>query len=67
MTPDEKVGHVDSAYTAAPKVVTAKMLKQLNETQIGDDALYRTWCHELHVDVDPLESSEGQETAAEGH
>ena len=54
MTDAEKIGHVDAAYAASPTVLTTQMLKQLSLTQIDDDALYRTWCSELHVDVEPL-------------
>ena len=31
MTPQEKIGYVDSACTAAPKVITTNMLRALND------------------------------------
>ena len=53
MTNEEKIGHVDAAYAASPNVLTTNMIKQLNMTQIDDDDLYRTWCTQLHVDIEP--------------
>ena len=49
------------------------MLKQLNDTQIDDDRLYRKWCTELSVVIDSDyefndldDCSEGHTAAAEG-
>ena len=53
MTDTEKIGLVDAAYLASPSALTGQMLKQLNRTQIDDDELYRTWCSELQVNIEP--------------
>ena len=59
MTDTEKIGLVDAAYLASPSVLTTKMIKQLNMTQIDDDELYRTWCTELRVDIEMLGTDRG--------
>jgi len=57
MTDTEKIGLVDAAYLASPSVLTTKMIQQLKMAQIDDDELYRTWCTELRIDIEMLDTN----------
>jgi len=57
MTDTEKIGLVDAAYLASPSVLTTKMIQQLKMAQIDDDDLYRTWCTELRIDIEMLDTN----------
>ena len=51
MSIEDQVAHVDAAYKSAPDAITPSVLEQLRSTPMDDDALYRRWCEECHIDL----------------